>query len=304
MVGKIKAYNPDTLKKALELRQSSDLLPFAGGTDLMVKYKTWAGLLPLMEKPVLFLNNIPEIKNITKEGNNVVIGAGVSLTETGSSPVVPEPLKNAVLKIAAPAVRNRATLAGNICNASPAGDSLLPLYGLDASVRLESINGRRELPVAEFITGPGKTVLKSDELLTAVIIPRNGNNFYLYRKVGTRKANALTKVSFLGLAEIKGERITGISLTFGAVGSVVIRSKETEKKLIGIKTDKINIKDICADYSVLIIPIDDQRSTAKYRKQVALNLLNDFLTQLHLPQLHLPQISLPQISLPQIEEKT
>ncbi len=275
----VKSYRPETLKEALELRRSEKMIPLAGGTDLMVKFRNWAGLPPLFEKSVLMLNNISDLSGIYSEGKNIIIEAGVTLTETAESECVPAPLRKAAAQIAAPGIRNRATLAGNICNASPAGDTLVPLYVLGAKVRLENIHGRRELLISEYIRGPGKTVLKDDELLTAVIVPPDTSNISFYKKVGTRKANALTKVSFLGLAEIKEGILNRINLAFGAVGPVIVRSKEIEAKLIGLKSGEIDIDKVSAEFSALIIPIDDQRSTAKYRKKVALNLLGRFLTR-------------------------
>ncbi len=275
----VKSYRPDTLPEALKLMETRDMIPFAGGTDLMVKYQSWKGTLPGFPKDVLFLNYISSLKKIEVKGETLVIGAGVTLSDVADYPETPKVLRDAVLSIAAPGIRNIATLSGNICNASPAGDSICALYALDASVVLSKSGGNRECALPEFITGPGKTSLNSGELLTAVKIPLKKANVQEFRKVGTRKANALSKLSFSAVAEIKGDTVDGIALAFGAVGPTVVRSTELEKKLTGKTLEQIKLihKDIMDDYSAMIVPIDDQRSTAAYRKQVALNLLKNFL---------------------------
>ncbi len=275
----VDTYRPATLAEALELRKQYDLIPFAGGTDLMVKNMSWSGTLPKFSKDVIFLSQLKELKTIEKKGESLVIGSGVTLSEVTGYPGVPDVLRDSVLSIAAPGIRNIATLAGNLCNASPAGDSICALYALDASVLLKSTDAEREVPVAEFITGPGRTVLKRNELVTAVVVPLKKANISVFKKVGTRKANALSKLSFTAVAEIKGVSIDGLSIAFGAVGPTVVRSVELEKKLTGKKLADIKTMadEIVQDYSTMIIPIDDQRSTAEYRKQVALNLLKNFL---------------------------
>lgn len=245
----------------------------------MVRYQSWSGTLPKFPGDVLFLNRIDELKGIKKEGDVLIIGAGATLTEVGEHPETPLILKEAVMSIAAPGIRNIGTLAGNLCNASPAGDSICALYTLSASVLIQSLSGEREVPVYDFIQGPGRTSLKDNELVTAIKVPIEINSVEVFKKVGTRKANALSKLSFSAVAEVKGGVIDSIAISFGAVGPTVVRSVELEKKLEGrdLSWVKSNADSIVSDYSTMIIPIDDQRSTAKYRKQVALNLLDNFL---------------------------
>ncbi len=275
----VEAYKPETLKEALELKGSRKLIPFAGGTDLMVKYQSWSGTLPKFPGDVLFLSRIDEIKGIKKEGDVLIIGAGATLTEVGEHPETPLILKEAVMSIAAPGIRNIGTLAGNLCNASPAGDSICALYTLGASIVIQNLSEKREVSVLDFIQGPGRTSLKDNELVTAIKVPIEKNSIEVFKKVGTRKANALSKLSFSAVAEVKGGVIDSIAISFGAVGPTVVRSVELEKKLEGrdLSWVKSNADSIVSDYSAMIIPIDDQRSTAKYRKQVALNLLDNFL---------------------------
>ncbi len=275
-------YRPETLTEALRLRRETAALPFAGGTDLMVKYKRWTGLPPGFPGDVLFLSHLPELKRLESRDETLLIGAGVTLAALARHSETPGLLREAVLSIAAPAVRNIATLAGNVCNASPAGDGICALYALDARLELTRLEGRREVPVMDFITGPGRTLLKDDELVTALLIPLRKTNLHTFRKVGTRKANALAKLSFAAVGKIEGDTVAWLALSFGAVGPTVVRVPELEEKLVGRPVVELEamIPDLLAGYGTRITPIDDQRSTAEYRKQVALNLLKSFLENL------------------------
>ncbi len=277
----VDSYIPATLEEALALRKQHSLIPLAGGTDLMVKYQSWSGTLPRFPAGALFLRQLPELKVLEQQGESLIIGAGATLSEVAAFSKTPRILQEAVLSIAAPGIRNSATLAGNICNASPAGDSICALYALDASIVMERTGAKRTVGIMEFITGPGRTILEEDELVTAVVIPLKKTSVNVFKKVGTRKANALSKLSFAAAAEVKGGTVDGIALAFGAVGPTVVRSRELEKKLLGKTTADIgeHIEEIVRDYSTMIIPIDDQRSTAVYRKEVALNILRNFLTE-------------------------
>lgn len=270
---------PKNLEEALRIRQESGAIPFAGGTDLMVRYKNWAGTLPQFPKSVLFLSHLEELKKIEVEAKRIRYGAGVSLTRIYEHPETPQILAQAVRGIAAPALRNAGTMAGNLVNASPAGDSICALYALDATVICRSLSGEREIPVIEFITAPGRTQLRDDEIVTAIDVPKLDWNISFYRKVGTRKANALSKLSFCGLAKTKGGRIDDIRIAVGAVAPTVVRSPELEKELSGLTASELEgrFETMMESYGAMIVPIDDQRSTAVYRKRVALNLLELFL---------------------------
>ncbi len=277
----VTGYRPENLKEALEMRKSTGAIPFAGGTDLMVRYKSWAGTRPDFPKSVLFLNHLKEIRGIETRGKAIVYGAGATLTNIMDYPDTPQILKDAVRGIAAPALRNGGTMAGNLVNASPAGDSICALYALDASVVLLSASGEREIPVMEFITGPGRTVMREDEIVSAIIVPKLEWTSSFYRKVGTRKANALSKLSFCGLAKIKGGRIDDVRIALGAVAPTVVRSKELEKRLLGADLAELEkiAGEVSESYGAMVVPIDDQRSTAVYRKKVALNLLELFISK-------------------------
>ncbi len=286
---------PETLREALEIRSRMGAIPVAGGTDLMVKYKKPAGLVPRAGDPVIFLNGVEELRGIKRVDGFIEIGATTELSEILKSEILPPFMREVIRGIAAPGVRNTATIGGNICNASPAGDTLPALYSLDAQVVLASVGARRVLPIESFIAGPGKTVISDDELLVSIRFRNVDFDRYMYKKVGTRKANALSKVSFLGLIKFSsgvlkdgnsrgesfaGKEIEDIRIAFGAVGPVVVRSRELERRLLSLK-DFAMIGEVITGYEALINPIDDQRSTAEYRREVAINLLKKFLGEMY-----------------------
>ena len=275
-------YTPKTLAEALEIRGSQKVIPFAGGTDLMVRRRSWSGLTPRFEYPVLFIGGLKELKEIRKENGRMVIGAAVSLTELIENSDAPEILKQAAGVMASPAIRNLGTLGGNIGNSSPAADTLPPLTVLDAVLVLESSGGRREVPISQFITGPGKNDLQENELLCAISFPLSKYNGCYYKKVGTRKADALSKVSFAGLARTADGMIEEVKIAIGAVAPRVVRSLQAEALLKGKPVSEITAlwPEIKPFYQEFIRPIDDQRSTAVYRNEVAFRLIEHFITQL------------------------
>lgn len=273
------ATTPTNITEALEFLSEKDAIIMNGGTDLMVKKKSWSGTIPSFDKSILFINSLKELKQVSTEKNNLIIGSGCTFSQLERSPLVPIYLKVVIREIASPAIRNLATIGGNICNASPAGDILTPLYALDAKLRLVSRNKERIIPIKEFIIGPGKTLLNANELLTEIIIENYNNKKFYYHKLGTRKATALTKASFIGFYEVENNIIRDLRIAFGSVGPVVIKDRDLELTLVGgsIKDTRYKICEIVERYSELIRPINDARSTAKYRKAVCLNLLRNFL---------------------------
>ena len=270
---------PDSLEHALSFLKKENYTIFAGGTDLMVKYKRWGGLPISPEKKIMFIGHLRELSEITMLEGFVSIGAAVLFETIVNNHKLPECLRKGAAEIASLGIRNMATIGGNICNASPAADILPPLYCLKAKIVLSSADGERELPIEEFIQGPGKTDIGEGELLSCIRFPVEKFSQHIFRKIGTRKANALAKLSFCGLAELNKNKIVDIRISFGAIAPVVINDPESEKKLIGMDKAEIekNINEILEEYGHKIKPIDDQRSTMIYRKKVALNLLENFL---------------------------
>jgi CO/xanthine dehydrogenase FAD-binding subunit len=277
----VSAYRPESFKEALRIRRDNRVVPLAGGTDLMVKHRRHTGLPPRFEAPVLFLGHLRELQYITLDGESLVVGAGTTLTDLLAEEQTPPALREAIAKIASPAIRNVATLAGNVCNASPAGDTLPALYCLDALLLLARDGEERLVNIEDFILGPGTTDLRDDELLKSIRVPLDPFDVTCYHKVGTRGANALSKLSFLGLARLESETLADVRVAFGAVAPIVVRSRRLESECVGRnRVEMAQWRSILRDgYGRLIVPIDDQRSTATYRKAVCLRLLDHFLTQ-------------------------
>lgn len=266
----VNGFAPKTLEEALKLRAENDLTPYAGGTDLMIDEER--------EDKYLFLHNVPELKAVTEDAENVYIGAACTYTELLGNKLVPPVLKEAMSRIAAPAIRNEGTIGGNIANASPKADSALILFAADATLKLQSADGERVLPIREFYAGRGKTVIGKGELLTQIILPKRWLDGYYYKKVGARKALAISRIAFCGLHGMEGGKIAHVSCSFGAVSDVIIRRPDIDGMLTG-KTPE-EAKAAAADYvkawDEAIVPIQG-RVSAEYRKRVCLNLLQDFL---------------------------
>lgn len=288
----IGALRPRTVAEAIAYRGETGAVPFAGGTDLMVKYAVRNDCPSALEGPVLFLDGIDEIRGVWLDGSHLVIGSGTPLARIAGEemhPVsdaddleapIPSILRDAVREIAAPGLRNRATIGGNIVNASPAADTLPPLYILDATVELTSSGGRRVVPLADFITGPGSTALEADEILTAIRLPRWETTYSRWRKVGTRRANALSKLSVAAVCDFREGRIGDFALALGAVAPTVVRSEKGENRVNGRSAGEIDPESVIEAYEPLVRPIDDQRSTATYRKTVAANLITETLSRI------------------------
>lgn len=266
-------------------------MPIAGGTDLMARHRPAGGTIARFPLPLLAVGHLEALRGIRLRDDTLEIGAACTLSAFLESPHVPEGWKPPVADMASPAIRNIGTIGGNIGNASPAGDSLPLLVALDAQVVLASASGTRSLPVAAFITGPGRTERRPDELLTAVRVPvPEKERSYWYRKVGPRQANCLSKVSLFGWWESDGDTLMDCGVALGAVAPVVVRSREAEALLAGGSLSRLAIPGSHKGQGVReaflravterVRPIDDQRSTAAYRREVAWRLLDQWLDEM------------------------
>lgn len=275
----VRAYRPASLEEALAIRARESTILYCGGTDLIVQQRSWSGTLPGFPLPILCIGHLAELQAITVDQSSARLGASVTLGEILAHPDIPQFMKTPILEMASPAIRNLASLGGNICNASPAADSLPILYALDAQLTLASTNGRRTLNIRDFLTGPGRKDLRPDEILSEISFSWGEFNRFYYRKLGPRKANAIAKVSFFGAASIFDEQVRDIRLAFGAVGPTVVRSTAGEALLTDVSTatGRTRVQQVMDHYAALLSPIDDVRSTADYRRTVALELLQDFL---------------------------
>jgi len=252
--------------------------PFAGGTDLMVLLE--AGKLSHQS----YLNILPlqELRQIEIDETYVTLGALTTYTEVQKDVVLVEEfpmLCQAASETGGLAIQNRGTLGGNIINASPAADSPPALLAYDAQLELSSTAGVRWIPYDGFHTGYKQMGIRDDELLTRIRLPRSKQPLiHYYRKVGTRKAQAISKVCFAGVLRQSGQQIEEVRIAVGSVAPIPLRCSGTEKVLrgqtIGDKLVEVAVKE----FSKEISPIDDIRSTKSYRQRVAENLLADFLS--------------------------
>jgi CO/xanthine dehydrogenase FAD-binding subunit len=257
--------------------------PFAGGTDLMVLLE----LGKLVQRRFLSLWRLRELRGIEAGSEHVTLGALTTYTAVQAAPALARDfpmLCRAAAETGGIATQNRGTLAGNIANASPAADSPPALLCYDAELELISARGARWVPYHGFHTGYKKMLLRPDELIGRIRLPRSrsaarGWRQY-YRKVGTRRVQAISKVCFAGAAEAVGGKIRDIRIALGSVAPTAVRATRTEELLRGERLTAAAIAAAQRALEAEVAPIDDFRSTAVYRRRVARNLLAEFLASL------------------------
>ncbi len=268
----VEHYQPTSLMEALEIRASKAVVPYGGGTDLMIEGNE--------NVTYLFLNKVCDMCKIYEDAEYVHIGAACTYEKILSSAIVPQILKEAVSQIAAPAIRNLGTIGGNIGNGSAKADSALVCFVVDAKLVLSSVNGTRIVNIDEFYLGRKKLDLAENELITEILIPKCDLSNYCYSKVGARNALAISRVSFGGVLVLKDGKISNISCAFGAIADTVLRFKDIEKMLIGKTIAEASAlkQDFLTAYATSIVPIKG-RVSIEYRKAVCMNLIGDFLAK-------------------------
>lgn len=265
---------PHTLAELHGLRQEiPDGRILAGGTDLLVKLRHAA-----KTPPALFaLERIDELGEMTISDTEVAIGAAVTLQRLLECDTVKtefSALYQAVEMLASPPVRHGATLAGNICTASPAGDSLPPLVVFGATIEISSPSGCRSVSLAEFILGPGMTVLQPSEVVTAVRIRRPSfPSRSVYHKVGKRQTMAIAVASMAALLEKDKTGGRRIRLAWGSIGPTVVTAPAIERVLEERGLGSAALCEAGPLLAAVANPIDDIRASAEYRRRLAANLL-------------------------------
>jgi CO/xanthine dehydrogenase FAD-binding subunit len=273
---------PASLESALALMAANPetWMPIAGGTDVMVQFA--AGTLGA--RKLLSIWNLPELRRINARPEEIRIGAGSTYTDLRRHEIVGREfplLSRAASWTGGIANQNRGTIGGNIVNASPAADSLPALLAYEAELILISARGERRIAYTDFHTGYKKMQLAPGELISALCLPRRYAGYVAYtRKVGGRNAQAISKVCVAALGRMTRGAIEDVRIALGSVAPVPIRLSETERVLRGRPTDG----DVVALARKTAIaetrPIDDIRSTARYRAAVVGNLVAEFLDQL------------------------
>jgi CO/xanthine dehydrogenase FAD-binding subunit len=276
---------PPTLTEALQtLADDPRYSPIAGGTELMVALS--AGRLP--QKHLLSINHLRELRFIDTTAEAITIGSGTTFTDIRKHAVIAcdlPLLAQAASWTGSIANQNRGTLGGNIVNASPAADSPPALLAYDAALTLISASGSRTLPYADFHLSYKKTALRPGELLHSIRVERRFTNYRSYtRKVGTRNAQAISKVAIAALALVsEGERrvIQDIRIGAASLRETPTRCSAAERALLKQPLTPASLPALIAGARAALAtearPIDDIRSTAKYRAAVAANLLEEFL---------------------------
>lgn len=273
---------PTSLDAALACLRGGDFTVLAGGTDLMPQMH--AGRVKL-RRGLLNVTRIDALYGVARVGDALRIGALVTITELMNDPLVGEyfpVLRVAGDHFASDQLRNAATIGGNVCNASPAGDMLVPLLVLDALAELAAKpDGRvetREVPLAEFFRGPGKTLRAPHELLCALRLPLPApGSTARFCKFGTRPALDISAVA-IGVAGVRrGRSLAGARVAYGAVAPVPMRAYATERALDGATLDAGTIARIAGVARDEVRPIDDVRASAWYRRELVYNLTRRML---------------------------
>ncbi|MCL2627143.1 MAG: FAD binding domain-containing protein [Oscillospiraceae bacterium] len=259
------------MQEALELRKTTNLIPYAGGTDLMVSESS-------LEKKFLYIGNIPELKQITEDEKHIRFGAACTFTQVINNKLSPEILKEACRGIAAPAIRNAGTIGGNIANGSAKADSALIFMVTDSKLLIKSADSERIIPIRDFYLGDKKLNINPNELIVEILMPKHGLDNYYYKKVGARNALSIARTSFAGILDIQDGIIKNCAVAFGAVIDTIIRFDHIDKKLIGKNTDEAKAlkAEYFAMYDEAVVPRRG-RVSVQYRKNVCMNLLKDFL---------------------------
>lgn len=275
---------PESLSQALEMLadKPGHYRPLAGGTDLMVVFNS--GHQPY--KNFLSLHNFSELGGVEVRPDEVEIRALTTYTDVRYHPVLKAEfpmLCQAAAESGAGAIQNRGTIGGNIGNGSPAADTPPALAAYYAEIDLISKDGLRSVPFREFQLDYKKMDLQPHELIRGVRLKRRDGRLHHYRKVGTRKAQAISKVCFAGSVVVENSKIVQAGVALGSVGPTVANCTHLEEKLQGLSLAQASslepalVKELTGKS---IAPIDDVRSTGEYRLKVSLNLAADFVKNL------------------------
>jgi len=256
-------FRPKTVDEFFKY-QNTDCTVLAGGTDLIPRFERGKQL----PSNIIDFKNIPDFIGINKVGISLEIGAATTIEDIKNNEIIKKQytaLHQSTVDFGSVQIRNRATIGGNICNASPAGDTLPSLYTLDAKLLLRNNSGNRLVNIEDFILGPGKTDLQNCEILEKVLIPESYSNSIFY-KLGLREAMAISVINFAIVHEDNK-----LTIAVGAVAPTII-------KFVGFRN--LSIEQIILKIDKAISPIDDIRATADYRRKVLKNMLSYELSKI------------------------
>ena len=267
---------PVTLTELFNLqKQHPDAQFMAGGTDLLVSLRH----MPQPERVIIGLERIEQLRRIDElPDNSVSIGAAVTFGSIVRSPLLKARyplLTQAASTVGGPAIRNMASIGGNIVTASPAADSLPALYLLDARLELRSAAGSRTMAIDEFILGPRRTMLQPGEIVSRIILPPfTGWNIQCFEKVGRRKSLAIAVASLAAMLRLATDgTVADARFAWGSVGPTIVRCPAAEALLKGQPLSEAVLTEAATLVQDAVSPIDDIRASADYRRSVAGNLL-------------------------------
>jgi xanthine dehydrogenase small subunit len=277
-------HRPANLDEALAIRAAGDVMVLAGGTDVYPAKASRSGWGDMRHKDVLDISRLAELRGISDAGGHWRIGALVTWSELTATelPALFDGLKLAAKDVGGMQIQNRGTIAGNLCTASPAGDGLPNLLALDAEIELAGTGGVRRVPMRDFLTGYRQTVCGSDEIVTAILVPkpRGGDVRSHFLKLGARRYLVISIAMVAGIVEIGADgRISGARLAVGACSAVPQRLPALETRLIGA-APVAAAAIVTPEHVAHLRPIDDIRASADYRRHAALMLVRDLLSDL------------------------
>lgn len=273
---------PATLDEALAILSAADpsIRVVAGGTDVLVELSR--GIRPA--RTLVDITRLTELDDIVEGEAGVQIGALATHNDVVASPLCVQrllPLAQACWEVGAPQLRTRGTVAGNLVTASPANDTITPLLALGADVVLRSATATRIVPIVAFYTGPRRTVLRTDELLTEIRVPPlAGHQRGLFLKLGLRRAQAISVIDAALVVGFDGDIVTSAAVALGSVAPTVIRVGALEAFLVGERLSAEVCREAGRLAAAAISPIDDVRGTAAYRRRVVANLVAHGLERL------------------------
>ena len=270
-MNQFKYISPKTKEEVLKIlkQEKSKACIVAGCSNVLpyIKDKIISGKL------LLDISGIGELNYIRKSEGNLYIGAATTISDLINSKVIREEcsvLHQAAEDFADPTVRNSATIGGNLADASPAADVAPPLLVLYAVLEIESINGKREVSLKDFFTGPRKTTLHDDEMITSIKIKNDSlNKNGCFIKLGLRQAMAISLASIAMILETEEEKVTDVRIAMGSVAPTPLRLINVEEFLINQKIDDILLEEAMKKVSETVKPIGDVRASADYRRYVS-----------------------------------
>ncbi|MGL4440080.1 MAG: FAD binding domain-containing protein [Bosea sp. (in: a-proteobacteria)] len=274
---RLQYHRPTTLAEALAFRAAHDVQVLAGGTDVYPAYATRRAWGDPVHRDVLDISGLSELRGISEHADHWRLGALTTWTDLIRADLPPlfDGYRMAAREVGGVQIQNRGTLVGNICTASPAGDGIPCLLTLDAKVELVSQRGTRLLPLSDFIMGYRATATASDEIVTALLVPKaDGQGRFL--KLGARKYLVISIVMVAAVIEAHDGVISTARLAIGSCSAVAQRLTMLEQALCGQRLmDAAEL--LTADHLSALRPIDDIRSTGSYRQNAALTLTRDVL---------------------------